>query len=175
MKLARSPRPAGARHGRRLPIALAAATAALGSFVLPAVAQADQVVVVDSAPEYRGPSWGVLSSGLFVFAGTYTASFVVAATSNHPGDKALFAPLVGPWLDIANRCPTTCNGELGNKVLLGFDGVFQGLGVLSVVSAFLVPRRHRAVASRGGETASFHVVPASMGRGTPGLMAVGTF
>ena len=105
----------------------------------------------------------------------YNASLVVAGTSAHAGDMGLYAPIVGPWLDIANRCPGTCNGEVGNKVLLGFDGVFQALGVLSVASSFFwTPSRQGRVAQRE-DAPSFHVLPASVGRGAPGLMAVGTF
>jgi hypothetical protein len=143
--------------------------------VLPSVAHAQQVVVVEES-ERRGPSWGLLSSGLFVFAGTYTASFVVAATSSHAGDQALYAPIVGPWLDIANRCPGGCNGDLGNKVLLGFDGVFQTIGLLSVASAFLLPsRRSRPVAARTETAPTFRLLPTSYAHGSPGLLAIGTF
>jgi hypothetical protein len=157
-----------------MPAGLVVAAAVAGLLVLPSVAHAQQVVVVEEG-EYRGPTWGLVSSGLFVFAGTYTASFVVAATSSHVGDKALYAPLVGPWLDIANRCPGACNGEMGTKVLLGFDGVFQAIGVLSVVSGFLMPqRRAPAVVAGGASGLSFHVMPASYGR-APGLAALGTF
>jgi hypothetical protein len=171
MKLDLSPRP---RRGWRLSAALAALAAA-SVFVLPSVAHAQQVVVVDEG-ESRGPSWGLISSGLVVFAGTYTASFAVAATSSHAGDKALYVPIVGPWLDIANRCPGACNGDVGDKVLLGFDGVFQAIGALSVVSGFLMPRRHvHNVMAGGASDLSLHVVPASYGRGTPGLAMVGTF
>src|SRR5580692_3680226 len=112
MKIALSPRPSGAR-GWRLSAGLAAAAAA-GLLAFTPVANAQQVVVVnqggDSGGGYRGPDWAVLGSGLLVFGGTYTASLVVAATSTHAGDKGLYAPIVGPWLDIANRCPVTCSG-----------------------------------------------------------------
>jgi hypothetical protein len=154
---------------------IAAVVTALGMITVPSIAHADEVVVVEHE-EYRGPRWGMVSSGLFVFAGTYTASFVVASTSDHAGDKALYAPLVGPWLDIANRCPGPCDNQLGTKVLLGFDGVFQAIGALSVVSGLLLPRRaHGRVAANEKLSPTFQIVPASYGRGTPGLAAVGTF
>jgi hypothetical protein len=166
-----SPRP---RRASRLPAGLVVAAALAGLLVLPSVAHAQQVVVVDEVA-YGGPRWGLIGSGLFVFAGTYTASFVVAATSSHAGDKALYAPLAGPWLDIATRCSDACNGEMGTKVLLGFDGVFQAIGALSVVSGFLMPRRRAQSVMAGGASGwSFHVMPASYGR-APGLAAVGTF
>jgi hypothetical protein len=175
MKLDVSSRPVSRRRGWRVSAALGAAA---GFLVLPSVAHAQQVVVVnqgESRGEYRGPSWMLLSSGLIIFGGTYTASLVVAATSDHAGDRALYAPLVGPWLDIATRCPGTCDHELGRKVLLGFDGVFQGIGALTIVGSFLVPRRSRGIVARGETAPTFRVLPASYGRGAPGLTAVGTF
>jgi hypothetical protein len=164
----------GTRVGRRVFARLAATVAAIGSLVLPSVAHAQQVVVVDEG-EYRGPNWGLLSSGIVVFGGTYMASIVVAGTSDHAGDKALYAPLVGPWLDLVNRCPGGCNNDLGNKVLLGLDGVFQGIGALSIVSSFFMPRTHARGVARSETAPSFSVLPASLGRGAPGLLAVGTF
>jgi hypothetical protein len=159
--------------------ALVAVAAASGTLALPSLAHAQEVVVVNQGEgprEYRGPNWALLSSGLLIFGGTYTASFVVASTSSHAGDTALYAPLVGPWLDIANSCPGLCNNEVGRKVLLGFDGVFQGIGALTIVSSFLVPsRRGRGYAALGAGPLTFRVLPASLGRGSPGLTAVGTF
>ena len=175
MKLHVSPRSVGARRGGSVSAGLAAVAvaAALGTLAPPAHAQ--EVVVVnqgDSRGEYRGPNWMLLSTGLVIFSGTYTASFAVAASSNHAGDSALYAPLVGPWFDIANRCPAGCNDDVGRKVLLGFDGVFQAVGLLSIASSFFLPSRR----SRGlADAPTFRVLPASLGRGAPGLTAVGTF
>jgi len=153
---------------------LALTLAVTGSLLLPAVAQAEEVVVVESG--YRGPDSRVLGSGVFVFGGTYLASAVVAGTSSHPGDQYLWAPIVGPWLDIANRCSGTgpCDSDTGRKILLGFDGVFQGLGLLSMASAFLVPSRRSRDLARREPATELHVLPASYGR-TPGLAVVGTF
>src|SRR6185369_470889 len=146
MKLELSHRNNGAR-GRRAHIALA--LAAPLALLLPSVASAQQVVVVQgpAAParsehvEYAGPNWGLLGPGLAVFSVTYFSSVLVAATSTHEGDKNLYIPLVGPWLDMATRCPTACDGDTGRKVLLGFDGVFQGIGAIAIVTSFFVPDR----------------------------------
>jgi hypothetical protein len=178
MKL--SHRHSGAR-GRRAHLAFA--LAAPFALLLPSVASAQQVVVVQGATapaqsearvEYAGPNWGLLGSGLAVFSGTYIASIVVAGTSSHGGDKDLYIPFVGPWIDMANRCPTTCVGDTGNKVLLGFDGVFQGIAAIAIVSSFFVPERRSSLSRRASAT-TFHFAPASYGRGAPGLTMVGTF
>jgi hypothetical protein len=176
MKLDLSPRPA---IGRRL---FAAAATAAALLVFPPAAHAQQTVVVNdneggARGGYEGPSWMVLSSGLLVFGGAYTASLVVAGTSNHAGDKLLYAPLIGPWLDMANRCPSNgnCSTSQTAAVLgLAVDGVFQGLGALTIATAFLLPR-HRRYLAQGDGKLTVSVVPASYGRGTPGLAAVGTF
>jgi hypothetical protein len=161
---------------------LAAVAIAAGLLALPSVAHAQQTVVVNGGGEgrgdYRGPDWLLFSSGLVMFGGTYTASAVVAGTSNHAGDKALYAPLVGPWIDFANRCPgpAPCGSDTGSKVLLGFDGVFQGIGALTLVSSFfLMPSRRGRVVARSESPLTFRVLPASLGRGAPGLTAIGTF
>jgi hypothetical protein len=61
-------------------------------------------------------------------------------------------------------------------VLLGFDGVFQGLGVLTVVSALLFPRMRRERSARLDPMApTFRILPTSVARAAPGLVALGTF
>jgi hypothetical protein len=174
MNLELSHRPSSAR-GRRAHLALAFAVPL--ALLVPSVASAQTVVVVQQGPEargdYAGPNWGVLGSGLAVFSGTYFASAVVAGTSAHAGDRDLYIPLVGPWIDMANRCPG-CSGDTGSKVLLAFDGVFQGLGALGIVSSFFVPAR-RSLGRRADLSPTFHFAPASYGRGAPGLAMVGTF
>ena len=160
---------------RRSALALGLAFSAVA--VVPSLALAQQTVVVQSGGEgrsdYRGPNWELLGSGLAVFGGTYVASVVVAGTSSRYGDKDLYAPLVGPWMDLGRHCYTGCDGEPGRSVLLALDGVFQGVGVLAVISSLLVPRRS-AVSARTTTTA-LHLVPASLGRGAPGLMLAGAF
>ncbi|HEY2513107.1 MAG TPA: hypothetical protein VGI39_19700 [Polyangiaceae bacterium] len=95
------------------------------------------------------PNRFLLTSGLIVFGIPYTASLVAGATSNLDADHHLFVPLVGPWVDLANRpnCPpgsNACDNETTNKVLLGVDGVFQAIGTIEIISAFLSPE-HKTV------------------------------
>src|SRR4029077_11191764 len=88
----------------------------------------------------------LLGSGIAVFGIPYITSVIVAASSDHDGDHHLYVPLAGPWLDMANRgsCPTgsnACDNETTYKVLLAVDGVFQALGAIEIVSAFLTPEK----------------------------------
>jgi hypothetical protein len=74
----------------------------------------------------------LFTSGALVFAASYGASVVVAATSENDdidrGNSRLYVPVVGPWLALNDRpdCPVemnTCDMETTKKVLLVADGV----------------------------------------------------
>jgi hypothetical protein len=125
-----------------------------------------------------GPNSALLGSGLFAFGVPYVASVIVASTSNTSADKNLYIPVAGPWMDFANRGPCggftqpSCDTETVNKVLLAADGIFQGIGALEIVGAFLTPEtRTVSVAS----TPRVVVGPSSVGRSGYGLAAAGRF
>src|SRR5262249_60754595 len=84
----------------------------------------------------------LLMSGLVGFGASYGAAVIVAASSDHQGDNRLYVPILGPWLDIADRgdCPvrsSKCDNETTNKVLLAADGVIQGASALAIVGGIL--------------------------------------
>jgi len=116
-----------------------AAVLACGLWTSGASAQSHEVVTT------TGPNRALLHTGIFVFGVPYVASVIVAASSDHQGDHNLYLPVVGPWMDLAGRgsCGNlgemTCGNEAANKVLLVVDGVFQGLGALDIVGAFVFP------------------------------------
>src|SRR5262249_47346884 len=118
-----------------------------------------------------------IASGLISFGISYGAAVVVAGTSDHQGDHHLYVPVIGPWLDLADRgnCDidnTKCDSETTNKGLLGLDRLFQGAGVISTVAGVLTPVDH-------GDTyvsdRKVHVTPVSFGKGAPGFAAFGRF
>jgi hypothetical protein len=90
-----------------------------------------------------GPNRRLLTSGAWTLGLAYAPALVVAIKSERRGDDYLYYPVVGPWLDLANRgsC-ATCEHETLNQVLLVTDGVFQGVGALQIVGSFLLPERH---------------------------------
>lgn len=151
-------------------------------------AAADRVVVTSSPTVVTTPTTEasatlpnpyLLRSGLFTLSAAYVPALVVALESSRSADNRLYAPIVGPWLDLGDRgkCGDGCGSrETVNKVLLVTDGVFQGLGVLQIVSSFLIPTTQTlALHNTDGSTAvAFHVTPASFGSAN-GLMAVGEF
>jgi hypothetical protein len=119
----------------------------------------------------------LLVTGALLFGGTYAASAAVAGESNRPSDNPnLYYPIVGPWLDLAQRdCTATrpCVGETGNKTLLVLDGVTQGIGALAIVTSLFVPeKKSRHWFIIGNE--KVHAEPVSVGSGY-GLAAQGKF
>jgi len=167
----------------KFPVVAAAAMTSLGAFAAPA--HADEVVVAHRTDEVQvsrtRPNSAMLSSGIVGVGVPYLASVVVGAESNHPGDRNLFVPVAGPWMDLGDRhCEvgTSCNHEGLYKGLLIADGIFQGLGALEIVGAFLFPERITVTGSARRSaptlTAGVHVAPSSVGGGY-GLAAVGAF
>jgi len=120
----------------------------------------------------------LLGTGLVLLGGSYAASAIIGAESSRPSDQPnLYYPIVGPWLDLAQRDCTAsrpCSGETGNKTLLILDGVGQGLGALAVLTSFFIPEkagRHYLFIGNS----SVHAEPVAMGYGGYGLAALGRF
>ncbi len=143
----------------------------------PARADAPSTTVqADVTTEGSAPNSTMLGAGIGVLGLSYGAAVVVGATSARTDDRTLFVPIVGPWFDLANRpacgIGVTCNDENTAKVLLVTDGVFQAIGTLSIVGSFLSPERKEVHTVR---SATVRLVPAPVGAGGSGLLAVGTF
>jgi len=158
--------------------------AALLTLAAAPAALADDTVVVTSQatttePAAAGPNGTLLHTGLFTLGVSYLPALIVAIESDRAADDHLYAPIVGPWMDLAARedCSGECSGETVNKVLLVTDGVFQGIGALQIVGALVFPQtRTVTVANADGSPAvAFSVTPAHFGHGANGLLAAGEF
>jgi hypothetical protein len=112
--------------------------------------QTPPVVVVspdqpsESTERYDAWNAPVFATGAVVFAGSYGASAIVAASSDHAGADRLYVPVVGPWLALNDwgDCPIEqprCDKNTTDKVLLVADGVFQAAGVITMVTGLLSP------------------------------------
>jgi len=125
------------------------------------------------------PNRFMLRSGVFTLGAAYVPSLVVAIESDRAADNHLYAPVIGPWFDLAARghCSGDCSGEAVNKVLLVTDGVFQGLGALQIIGSFVMPEtRTVALHNADGSTAlALSVMPAKLGHSGSGVLAVGSF
>jgi hypothetical protein len=148
-------------------------------------ASADDGVVVKDQVQTTGPNQTLLHSGIWIFVLSYVPAVIVAAESSRSGDKNLYIPVAGPWMDLATRgaCApnVACNNETVNRVLIVVDGVFQGLAALDFVGAFVFPET-RTVTTSSSERAqlrlsspSIRVLPVQVGARAYGLAAVGTF
>lgn len=111
----------------------------------------------------------VFATGAVVFAGSYGAAAIVAGTSDHAGADRLYVPVVGPWLALNDwgDCPIEqprCDKNTTDKVLLVADGVFQGAGIITMITGLLSPT-HTTVYSN--QTAKLdtktHVTPTHNG------------
>jgi hypothetical protein len=120
----------------------------------------------------------LMVTSVILLGGTYTASAIDADVSSRYVDQHnLYYPIVGPWMDYANRggCPVagSCTAETGNKALLILDGIGQGLGAIGIVTSLFLPEkstRHWFLIGNSG----VHAAPSLVGTGY-GLGAGGVF
>jgi len=154
----------------------AASAAALALVGIGATASAQQTVVVaddDDGGGSRGPNAFLFSSGLVTTGLSYTPALVVAINSDRSEDDYLYAPFVGPWLDLAARD----GGEKVHTTLLVVDGVFQTIGALQLIASFMFMDGGNDVATADDATfvSQAAVAPARLSNDGYGLVAVGRF
>jgi hypothetical protein len=165
----------------RIPVALAASVIALtyatSSFADDYAPRAD--TTERTAIEHR-PNRTLLSTGVGIFVVSYGASAVAGAISDRDTDKNLFIPVVGPWMDLAQRdCSNAdpcANREDINKAMIITSGVVQGASLLMVVGSLLVPETTAITERRTSakNQPSVTVSPMSFAAGA-GLGAIGRF
>ena len=122
----------------------------------------------------------MFTTGALVFAASYGASVITAASSddNDRGNHRLYVPVVGPWLALNDRgsCDVSqsrCDHETTAKVLLVADGVFQAAGLLGMLDGVLQPSSHRVMARTAKLDTKVHVTP-TVAQG-PGVAVFGRF
>jgi hypothetical protein len=155
---------------------VAAAALGLALFSLGATASAQQAVVVDGDDSPSGPNAFLFTSGLITTGLSYTPALVVAVNSDRSEDKFLYAPFVGPWLDLATRDD---DDKLSNTLLV-VDGVFQTIGALQLIASLMfINTGHHGVAATADASDSgidlASVAPARLSADGYGLLAVGRF
>jgi hypothetical protein len=152
----------------------AAGALALGLLGSAATAAAQQnVVVAEEGGGYEGPNAYLFSSGLITTGLSYTPALIVAINSDRSEDKYLYAPFVGPWMDLAARD----GGSKVDTTLLVVDGVFQTIGALQIIGSFIFTGGS-ATASSASSTAVASetvVAPARLPGDGYGLVALGRF
>jgi hypothetical protein len=150
---------------------------------MPAPTQAEAEVKTTTSP----PNVPLLASGLFVLAGSYVPSVLVAAANNRSYDNNLYIPVVGPWMNLAARpaCgglgQTSCSTEGGFKALLIIDGIAQAIGAVGTIAGLVSPQTRTtaiartAQADKKPQALKVRFIPASVGKSAYGMAAIGTF
>jgi hypothetical protein len=110
----------------------------------------------------------LLTTGL-----SYTPALVVAVNSDRSEDDYLYAPFVGPWLDLGARD----GGSKVARTLLVVDGVFQTIGALQLIASlmFIDGGSDVAAADDSSTFTQTAVAPARLSEDGYGLVAVGRF
>jgi hypothetical protein len=143
-------------------------------------------------PETR-PRKGLVISGSIVFGIPYFLSLSVAASSKYTPDRWLYAPLVGPFIDLGQRkencvtygngsfgTTTTCSDDSSERFFLMADGLMQVAGATMLILGLALPQ-HLLVRDDapfvGGKPAQFAwtIAPQKMGRSGYGLGLAATF
>lgn len=153
------------------------AAAAIGSALLMAGgnAAAQQTVVVEGGGSDRvatGPNPFLFNSGLVILGLSYAPALVVAVNSDRSEDKLLYAPVVGPWLDLASRD----DDNKAHNTLLVLDGLFQTIGAVEIVASLFWINSGTGVAtvaSTGIDVAT--IAPVRVSKDGYALVASGTF
>jgi hypothetical protein len=119
--------------------------------------------------EEKVPNAALITSGAVMLGIPLAASTVVASTSSRESDRYLYAPVVGPWMDLARRgeCagPDCGVNTTRDNVLLVANGILQGAGALQIAAGFIFPRTKTVTRTTG-----VHVTPTGLG-----LAAYGSF
>jgi hypothetical protein len=129
----------------------------------------------------------LLGTGLFLLAVSYLPAVSVAASSNVVADQHLYAPIAGPWIDLAQRpaCvpPANCEAEQTNRALLETSGILQGVGAFLTLVGLLTSdddstkptTKPMSDAKLVKPTKNVHVTPAQFGSAGYGVAAFGRF
>jgi hypothetical protein len=134
--------------------------------------------------EHRRLGFTIVGAALFL--GGYLPAAVLGGASSSDWDKALLAPLVGPWIALGMRptpspasCdpdPTACVSDTASRAGYVVSGLVQAVGVmgilvgLPVTSEYVPPEEAR----RRKVGPSLHAAPVSLPGGA-GLLLGGSF
>ena len=121
----------------------------------------------------RTPNKAMLITGSALFVSTYVTTAALAGANGGLGDKDLYIPIVGPWINIAERTPGQYENNTRDTLLIAGSGVLQGVGAIMAVTSFFVPEKVPAARIQAGSV-KMEITPQA-GAGVGGLGAVGVF
>jgi hypothetical protein len=172
---------------KQLRVVLGFASIVVASTVVPAVASAQEappppapVTTQETTSQATGPSMAMVESGIVIFGLSYIPAVIVGASSGLNADRTLFVPIAGPWIDLTQRpgCApaSSCNAENTAKVALVIDGIFQGIGALTVLGGFLTTAHEtKTVQTSAALRPTVRITPSQVGPTGYGMVALGSF
>lgn len=114
-----------------------------------------------SDEQQRSPHPALLAAGASVAGVTYAVTASLAAGSERAADRDLFVPVVGPFINLANRnCTAGCNTDSRDIAALWTSAGLQLAGVgLMVASAFVTERTTPPVSRTAADPPSRELRP----------------
>jgi hypothetical protein len=120
------------------------------------------------------PNRPMLITGGLVLIGTYATTAAVVGANGNSGDHDLYIPVVGPWINVAERtCSGDCEDHKRDTVLITASGILQGIGSVMVLTSFIVPEKVATAKILAGPV-KMQVTPTAAAGGA-GVSAFGTF
>ncbi|MFO0668020.1 MAG: hypothetical protein U0235_00145 [Polyangiaceae bacterium] len=123
-------------------------------------------------PARDGPNLSLLFGGGALLVAAYAPAALAGGLGDRSEDRYLYAPVVGPWIDLARRdCESRpCTNEARNQTFLVASGVVQSLGALGIAAAPFVPEARERPAK-----STLSIVFAGLPRDGCAVAAVGRF
>jgi|GEM_PF-2508760 len=120
----------------------------------------------------RTPNTALLVGGGSVLVSTYAVTAALAAINGPTEDNRLYIPIVGPWINLAERSSNRPD-HTRDVIAVTSSGILQGVGAALAITSFFVPEKlATATITAGG--LKIQVSPiAEVGQG--GLRASGRF
>jgi hypothetical protein len=117
------------------------------------------------------PNRALLYTGGVLFLGSYVPTAAITATrlDDTAADRALYLPIVGPWLHLADA-----NEDTVDTMLVAGSGVLQGVGAGLMLASLFVPQKIPAATIQAGDV-KMNVAATTFGKGSAGVGAAGTF
>ena len=122
--------------------------------------------------QHRRPNRPMLITGGALLIGTYVTTAALAGVNGPVADRDLYLPVVGPWINLADRSSDRQNNTR-DTVLIAGSGVLQGVGAAMLITSFFVPESVPTARISAGNV-KMQVTPTAS-YGAAGVGAIGTF